>query len=267
LTPRARAYKAEREQALSEVTALIELGFQKPHTNNIGLKSTVEMIKGYSLTTYQVLLTEFTGPDAPKEIIQFISQNFGNVTYGWGQTPPSDVFFRESVVFGRQFPHVRAQMLRLLLDDLRTSYPAFAYEDLTELRREDAEAFMSALSFTVAVFSAQSKLHPDWKQLEDKNWRDYSNFKEAQLYSPRFTPDFIALLIERPERHDEIFKYLWLAAPELLEIDTNKVISYLDAPALRGDDPLRTVKSAITDTRLLLGSYARFGYEKLGLKR
>jgi hypothetical protein len=267
LTPRARAYKAEREQALSEVTALIELGFQKPHTNNIGLQRTVAMIKDYSLTTYQAVLTEFTGSDAPKELIEFISRNFVTTTYGNGYAPPTDISFREAAVFGRQFPHVRAQMLRLLLDDLRTSYPAFAYEDLTELRGKDAEAFMSALSFTVAVFDFQSKFHSDWKQFENKDWTYYNNLKEAHIYSPRFTPEFITLLIERPDRHNDIFKYLWLTVPELLKIDTDKVISYLDAPELRRDNPLRTVKSAITDTRLLLGSYARFGYEKLGLKR
>lgn len=267
LTPRARAYKSERAQALSDVVALIHLGFQKPHTNKMGLERTVEMIANYSLTTFQAVLTEFTGHDAPRELIEFISKNFHTLTYGFGQLPPTDIHFREAVVFGRQFPHIGAKVMEMLMDDLRTSYPAFAYEDLTELRGQDAEGFMSALSFAADIFELQSRNDPYWKELKKKDLNYFNNRKDAQSYIPRFTAEFIALLIERPERHHDILRYLWLDAPELLEIDTDKVISYLDAPASRPDDPLRTVRSMLTDARLLLGSYARLGYGKLGSKR
>lgn len=266
LTPRARFYKQERDTALAEVKELINIGFQSAHSSPLTKERSYWKADEFGLTTLKVLTAEYSDGDGPQRLVEFLyhgdPDNFRQFR-SWYPIRNREITMRELAVFSRQLLHIDEKMVFLMLESLRVSHPTFALEDLTELRGHEAQAFMTALSFTAAVYESQSC--KEWKHQEGKDWEYIDLMEEAQRRCPRFNSEFIDLLIERPERHSDIMRYLWLNNVELLTVDRIKVETYLDSPAGASSTMIPTLSSIATDARLLLGSYVRAGRSKIGI--
>lgn len=264
---RARSYKEEREQALSEVKALIELGYEAPNSTPLSKERSLWKADELGLTTLKVLASEFSDGDGPQRLVQFLSSgdpdNFAGFRYFY-HGANRETMMRELAVFSHPFPTINEKMMFVMLEGLRTSYPMFAREDLTELRGAEAEAFMLVLSFTVAAYERQSS--KQWKQVEASTWNDEDVMHEAIRRTPRFNKGFIDLLIERPDRHADIMRFIWLDNTDLLEINKSKVEAYIDSSVTVSQATTPTLSSILTDTGILLGSYVRLGRSKIGIK-
>lgn len=267
MSPRARSYKAERGHALAAVRSLINAGYESPNFSAITKERALWKAGEFGLITLKVLTAEFSEGDGPQRLVEFLyngdPDNFAGLRYSYNHFPNREITIRELAVFGRQFPNINEKMMFLLLEGLRTSYPMFAREDLTELRGEEARSFMSVLFFTVDVYEKMSS--GKWKDVERSTWNSEHVIKEAQCRTPRFNERFIDLLIERPERHGDIMRYLWLNNTEFLTVGRTKVEEYLDSPAGASSTTIPTLSSIATDARLLLGSFVRLGRSKIGI--
>lgn len=119
-----------------------------------------------------------------------------------------DRLFREAIVFNKSMPGEHFSLIMPQIDNLRACHPSLARADLSELDGDLLEAAHKLLQFSIRFENEeQGKRRANPTRGEFSSQLDSARAKIIR-HTPHITPAFASVVIDHPEKLDQVLKAL-----------------------------------------------------------
>jgi hypothetical protein len=214
-----RDHMEYRASLLADVNYLIKSGLRSQQDIAPEILSGVPAL---DTATLEVLIDAFSGDDGGVRLLEFLEYS----------SDCSVTKKREIAKFWHFFWNMKVQFAEAILDRIRAeTFPVFAYEDFTEMSKQEIESFILVLRFYVHAFYqlTATDLYFDGGLLERHT--TYRS-RELTLSSiPALTPEFVGLLTEYPDwsKQEEIIQFT--VQRDMTTFDADPIRSFLSSPS------------------------------------